>query len=104
MRTFEQTLPAQRTALSWTRTSFAVLGTGALHMLHDLQDHRAGFGLVAAGVAVVISLLTYLVGVRRQRQLAREPLPTRLAPTVEVHVVTVGVLILIAVSVLSLPF
>ena len=103
MRTFEQTFPEQRTALSWTRTSFAVLGTGAVHMLHDVQDHRAGFGLVAAGVAVLISLLTYLVGVRRQRLLARQPLPTRLAPTAEVHMVTAGVLILIAVSVFSLP-
>ncbi|MGV9799776.1 DUF202 domain-containing protein [Mycobacterium sp. NPDC003449] len=103
MRTFEQTLPAQRTALSWTRTSFAVLGTGAVHMLHDIQDHRAGFGLVAAGVAVVVALGVYLVGAGRQRTLAKQPLPRRITPTVQVHAVTVGVIILIAVSVLSLP-
>lgn len=96
-------LQAQRTSLSWTRTSFAVLGNGALLMLHDIGHHRAGFGLVAAGVAVVIALAVYLVGVRRQRTLARHPLPKRVRPTLEVHAVTVAVLILIAVSVLSLP-
>lgn len=96
-------LQAQRTSLSWTRTSFAVLGNGALLMLHDIGDHRAGFGLIAAAVAVVIALMVYLVGVRRQRMLARHPLPKRIRPTLEIHVVTAAVLILIAVSVLSLP-
>ncbi|MDV3127106.1 DUF202 domain-containing protein [Mycobacterium sp. 21AC1] len=96
-------LQAQRTSLSWTRTSFAVLGNGALLMLHDIQDHRAGFGLAAAAVAVVIALLVYLVGVRRQRTLARHPLPRNVRPVREVHVVTIGVLVLIVVSVFSLP-
>ena len=96
-------LQAQRTSLAWTRTSFAVLGNGALLMLHDIADHRAGFGLVAAGVAVLIAVTVYLIGVRRQRTLARHPLPTRIIPIAEVHLVTAAVFILIAVSVLSLP-
>lgn len=96
-------LQAQRTSLSWTRTAFAVLGNGALHMLHDIQQHKAGFGLVAAGVAVAVALLVYLVGLRRQRLLAQHPLPSRITPTRDVHVVTAGVLILIVVSVLSSP-
>jgi uncharacterized membrane protein YidH (DUF202 family) len=97
-------LQAQRTSLAWTRTSFAVLGNGALLMVKDIADHRAGFGLVAAGVALVIALMVYLVGMRRQRTLACHPLRQRIAPTVEVHLVTVAVFILIAVSVFSLPF
>lgn len=80
-----------------------MLANGALLMLHDLQRHRAGFGLAAASVAVVIALLVYLVGVRRQHILARHPLPRNVRPTTEVHVVTIGVLVLIIVSVLSLP-
>lgn len=103
MRVFERGLQAERTSLSWTRTAFAVLGNGALLMLHDIADHKAGFGLVAACVAVGVALLVYLVGLRRQRVLARDPLPNRIAPSPEVYVVTVGVLILIVVSVLSLP-
>jgi uncharacterized membrane protein YidH (DUF202 family) len=97
-------LQAQRTSLAWTRTSFAVLGNGAILMLHDIAQHRAGFGLVAAGMALVIAVAVYVVGMRRQRTLARRPLADRITPTVEVHAVTAGVLILIAVSVLSLPF
>lgn len=96
-------LQAQRTALSWTRTAFAVLGNGALLMLHDITHHKAGFGLVAACLAAAVALLVYAVGLRRQRVLAHHPLPNRITPTHEVHVVTAGVLILIAVSVLSLP-
>lgn len=97
-------LQAQRTSLAWTRTSFAVLANGAILMAHDIRDHRAGFGLVAAGVAVVIAVTVYFVGMRRQRTLARHPLPTRVTPAFEVHLVTVAVLILIAVSVLSIPW
>jgi hypothetical protein len=103
LRVFERGLQAERTSLSWTRTAFAVLGNGALLMLHDIQDHKAGFGLLAACVAVAVALLVYLVGLRRQRVLARDPLPGRITPSPDVYVVTVGVLILIVVSVLSLP-
>ncbi|ORA37598.1 DUF202 domain-containing protein [Mycobacterium aquaticum] len=103
MRVFERGLQAERTSLSWTRTAFAVLGNGALLMLHDIADHKAGFGLVAAGVAVAVALLVYLVGLRRQRVLARDPLPDRITPSPDVYVVTVSVLILTVVSVLTLP-
>ncbi|CAN5509251.1 DUF202 domain-containing protein [soil metagenome] len=92
-------LQAQRTSLAWTRTSFAVLANGALLMVRDIAHHRVGFGLVAAVVAVVVAALTYLIGVRRQRVLARHPLPQRLTPQTEVVVVTAAVLVLISVSV-----
>lgn len=92
-------LQAQRTSLAWTRTSFAVLANGALLMLHDIAHHRAGFGLAAGGIAIIVAVLTYLTGVRRQRVLARHPLPQRLTPHREVVVVTAAVLVLIVVSV-----
>ena len=95
-------LQAQRTSLAWTRTSFAVLANGALLMAHDIQHHRAGFGLLAAGIAVVVALTTYLIGVRRQRVLARYPLPQHITARTEVQLVTAGVLILIVVSVSAL--
>jgi uncharacterized membrane protein YidH (DUF202 family) len=102
MTTVDRGLQAQRTSLSWTRTAFAVLGNGALLMLRDIRDHKAGFGLAAAGVALAVALLVYLVGLRRQRALARQPLPSRIAPSPDVYVVTAGVVILVVVSVLSL--
>jgi len=92
-------LQAQRTSLAWTRTSFAVLANGAILMLHDIPHHRAGFGLAAGGIAMAVALLTYRIGVRRQRVLARHPLPQRLTPHTEVMVVTMAVLTLIVVSV-----
>ncbi len=97
-------LQAQRTSLAWTRTSFAVLANGAILMLHDIAHHRAGFGLVAAGVAVVIAVTVYFVGMRRQRTLARHPLPARVTPRTEVYLVTAAVLFLIAMSVFSIPW
>lgn len=94
-------LQAERTSLAWTRTSLAILANGALLMLHDIAHHRAGFGLGAAGIAVAVAVLTYLMGLRRQRVLASHPLPARLTPHTEVLVVTVAVLILISVSVIA---
>ncbi|AQA01114.1 hypothetical protein BVC93_00310 [Mycobacterium sp. MS1601] len=95
-------LQAQRTSLAWTRTSFAVLLNGVILMLHDIADHRAGPGLVAAGIAMLVALLTYGIGLRRQKTLARHPLPATLTPRTEVVVVTAAVLVLILVSVVVL--
>ena len=95
-------LQAQRTSLAWTRTSFAVLGNGAVLMVRDIQHHRAGVGLVAAAVAVAIAGITYLIGVRRQRVLASDPLPQSITPRRQVYLLTALVLALIAVSVMGL--
>ncbi|MGB3484080.1 MAG: DUF202 domain-containing protein [Mycobacterium sp.] len=92
-------LQPQRTSLAWTRTSLAVLVNGALLMAHDIADHRAGFGLAAGVIAVLVAVLTYLIGLHRQRILAREPLPQRITPQTEVYLVTGAVLVLIVVSV-----
>lgn len=102
MRVAEEGLQAQRTSLAWTRTSLAVLANGAVLMLHDIADHRAGFGLAAAGIAALVAALTYLIGRRRQRLLARDPLPVALTPRVEVVAVTVAVVSLIVVSIAAL--
>lgn len=102
MSAVEAGLQAQRTSLAWTRTSLAVLANGALLMLHDIAHHRVGFGLAAAGVAAAVAALTYLIGVRRQRILARQPLPVAITARVEVVAVTAAVVILIVVSVAAL--
>ncbi|MCV7228557.1 DUF202 domain-containing protein [Mycolicibacterium komossense] len=95
-------LQAERTSLAWTRTSFALLGNGALLMVRDIDEHRAGFGLAAAIIATALAVLTYVIGLRRQRTLARRPLPQSITPRREVYLLTFLVLVLIGVSVSAL--
>ncbi|CAN5799476.1 DUF202 domain-containing protein [soil metagenome] len=92
-------LQAQRTSLAWTRTSFAVLANGALLMVRDIHHHEAGFGLVAGVVAVLVAAVTFLIGLRRQRRLATDPLPQSITPRREVYLLTALVLVLIGISV-----
>lgn len=95
-------LQAERTSLAWTRTSFALLGNGAILMVRDIKDHNSGFGLAAAVFAVALAGVAYLLGQRRQRTLAKHPLPQSVSPRREVYLLTALVLALIAVSVLAL--
>ena len=101
MTAADRGLQAQRTALAWTRTAFAVLGNGALLMVHYLAEGKGGFGLVAVSAAAATAIVVFAIGVRRQKALRTTPLPRRIAPVVEAYVVTTGVLILICVSVIS---
>jgi len=96
-------LPAERTALAWTRTSFGVLANRALLTLRDFHSYTGPLRLIAAGLAVTVALSTYLIGVRRQRTLGRRPLPQRITPRREVHLLGISVLVLIFVSALALP-
>jgi hypothetical protein len=57
---------------------------------------------VAAGVAAVLALSTYLIGLRRQRILARQPLPDRISPRREVYLTGVAIIALTLISTLSL--
>lgn len=92
-------LQAERTALAWSRTSLAVLVNGVLLVL---KEPRGGARPLAAGLAVLIAVTIYLVGVRRQRTLARDPLPGRVTARGQVQFVGVAVLVLVAVTTLGL--
>ena len=96
-------LQPERTALAWTRTSFAVLANGALLMVRNFHGHNGAFRLFAVGLAVTVALSTYLIGRLRQRTLARRPLPRRITPRRQVYFVGMSVLVLILVSALALP-
>jgi uncharacterized membrane protein YidH (DUF202 family) len=89
----------ERTSLAWTRTSLAVLANGVLLLFG--QTHSA-LQFVAAGVAAMLALSTYLIGLRRQRILARQPLPDRISPRREVSLTGVAIMALILLSGLSL--
>jgi hypothetical protein len=57
---------------------------------------------VAAAFAALLALSTYLIAARRQRTLAKRPLPTRISPRREVYLVGAAIIVLIAMSALSI--
>lgn len=96
----EDGLQAERTALAWSRTSFAVLGNGALLLLRELHHYN---GPLRLAPAVVVALATYLIGLRRQRLLRIRPLPRRVGAGLEVHIIGISVIVLIVVTAFALP-
>ena len=87
--------------MAWTRTSLAVLANGAILLLRDTPSDAGALHFVVAGVAAVLAISTYLIGVRRQRLLAQRPLPDRISPRREVYLTGVSVIALILLSGLS---
>jgi uncharacterized membrane protein YidH (DUF202 family) len=83
----ERGLQVERTALAWTRTSFAVLGNGVLLVLKQLPHYRGLGPLIVSGVAAVIALVVYVIGLRRQQTLGRQPLPPQITPRREVQLI-----------------
>lgn len=73
-------LQPERTALAWTRTSLAVIGSGVLVLLKD-RNFPGSSALAArvtiAGAAAALALAVYAVGARRRRALTVRPLPQR---------------------------
>jgi uncharacterized membrane protein YidH (DUF202 family) len=96
-------LQAERTALAWTRTSFAFLANGALLTLKDLHGSDGLAGLIPAGLAAAVALCTYLIAVQRQRRLVHRPLPTPITPRRAVYLVGTAVLLLIVVTAVVQP-
>ncbi len=96
-------LQAERTSLSWSRTSFAVLGNGALLMIREFDHFAGALRLVPAGLALVVALFTYGVGKWRQRLLHRRPLPAVVTAQWEIRAVGIAMLTLIAVTAVTLP-
>ena len=89
----------ERTSLAWTRTSLAVLANG---VLLSLRDTHSALHFFAAAIAAALALSTYLIGLRRQRILARRPLPDHISPRLEVYLTAASVIGLILISGLSL--
>jgi uncharacterized membrane protein YidH (DUF202 family) len=92
----------ERTALAWTRTSFAVLANGAVLLLRNTHSGAGPLHFVAAGIATLLAASTYLIGVRRQRMLAQRPLPDRISPRRQVYLTGTAVIALILISALAL--
>lgn len=89
---------AERTTLSWTRTSFAFLGNGALLMIRNLHGSVGPAGLIPAALAGALALATFVIAVQRQHTLQQRPLPVRLTPRRQVYVIGTAVLALTVVT------
>jgi len=90
--------PADRTALAWTRTSFAFLANGALLMIKNLHGAVGPGAFLPAALAAAVALSTYVIALRRQRTLQQEPLPARVTPRRQVYFIGTAVLVLILVT------
>lgn len=90
--------PADRTALSWTRTSFAFLANGALLSVRNVHGSHGAAAWVPTLLAIAVAVSTYLLARRRQRTLQRDPLPTRVTPRRQVYFLAAGTLALIAAT------
>jgi uncharacterized membrane protein YidH (DUF202 family) len=95
-------LQAERTALAWTRTSLAFLANGVLLMLKQPHFNDGPLRPFAAGLAGIIAVVIYLVGLRRERTLSQRPLPKRVTARADVQLVGIAVLVLITVTAVGL--
>jgi uncharacterized membrane protein YidH (DUF202 family) len=92
------TLTAERTALAWTRTSFAFLANGALLMIKNLHGPVGPTAFIPAVLAAAVALGTYVIALRRQQILQQHPLPPRITPRRQVYTIGTAVLVLIIVT------
>lgn len=95
-------LQAERTALAWSRTSLGVLVNGVLLILRQPHHYDTPLRPIAAGLAGIIAVVIYLVGIRRERTLEQRPLPHRVSARTEVQLVGIAVLVLISVTAVGL--
>jgi len=79
-----------------------VLANGAILLIRDTHGKPTAPQLVAACLAALLALATYLIGVRRQRMLAQRPLPDRISPRREVYLTGGSIIALIVISALAL--
>ena len=80
----------------------AVLVNGALLIAKGASHFHGPLPLIAAGLAGIIAVGVYLMGLRRQRTLARRPIPDRITASAEVQLAGIAVLVLIIVTALRL--
>jgi uncharacterized membrane protein YidH (DUF202 family) len=91
-------LTAERTTLAWTRTSFALLGNGALLAIKDLHGAAGPAALIPAVLAALVALCTYVIALQRQQTLQQRPIPARITPRRQVYIIGLAVLLLIVVT------
>lgn len=102
--TADRGLPAERTAMAWTRTTLAVAASGVLVLLRDLRvgDHISAGQIAFGGYALVTAALIYAVGLRRRGRLSGGAAVGRFHPGSDMTPVGVAILSLVMLIVLYL--
>lgn len=95
-------LQAERTTLSWTRTSVTVLANGALLTVKGLHGYVGAVDLIPPVMAAVVAVCGYVIALQRQGTLARRPLPKRITPRWQVYLMGLAVLLLIVVATIDI--
>ena len=91
-------LPAERTILAWTRTSFAFLVNGVLLTIKDWHGAKGPASLIPPTLAGAAALCCFLITLQRQRTLGQRPLPAGITARTPVYTVGIAVLVLIVVT------
>jgi uncharacterized membrane protein YidH (DUF202 family) len=91
-------LPAERTILAWTRTSFAFLVNGVLLTIKDWHGVKGPASLIPPTLAGAAALCSFLIALQRQRTLSQRPIPTRITARAPVYIAGIAVLVLIVVT------
>jgi uncharacterized membrane protein YidH (DUF202 family) len=96
--------PADRTALAWTRTSFAFLANGALLTIKNLHGPLRATEVIPALLAAAVAVGTYLVALQRQRTLQQDPIRAGITPYRQVYLLGLAVLVLIVATMIGQLF
>lgn len=91
-------LPAERTRLAWTRTSFSFLVNGVLLALKNVHNSEGLVAQIPTVLAAAVALCTYVISLQRERTLAKRPLPPRITPRRQVYVIGIFTLVLVFVT------
>jgi uncharacterized membrane protein YidH (DUF202 family) len=95
-------LQPERTALSWSRTSFAALVNGVLLALRDVFQFTSSLRVLAIAMAALVAVLTYTVGIHRMRVLGRHPLPARITARRQIYAIGYAAIGLILITEIAL--
>ncbi|MGH3725567.1 MAG: DUF202 domain-containing protein [Mycobacterium sp.] len=97
-------LQAERTALAWNRTCFAVIANGVILMVVPSGERLSAGYTLSGCLALVSAGLVCLVGARRRRTFNGWPLPTLLRAPRSVFFVGWAVAASAAMSAVMLAF
>lgn len=87
-------LQAERTDLSWSRTSLSFAVNGSLLLIRHQTTGPAWLHYGAAGLAALLLAFTFLMAHRRRHVLEQRPLPEALAAPVPLALLALGTLLL----------
>lgn len=87
-------LQAERTDLSWARTSLSFAVNGSLLLIRHHISGPVWLHVGAAGLAALLLVFTLLMSRRRRRVLEQRPLPEPLADPVPLLLLGLGTLLL----------